>query len=372
MSIFDRKPALRWVTPLAFVAVVAGTTGVVATATAKDTLKPISAQDLLVKVQQAKVDTLSGTVVQNSDLGLPSVPGLTTSSGASLTSLLSGTHTLGVWYDGPDKSRLQVQGGNDETDVIVNGKDVWQWSYKGNTATHRTLSAPTSGQAKRQAEPPADVPKTPEEAATKALAAVGDTTDVTTDGTAEVAGINAYELVLTPKDDKSQITQVRIAVDGATFIPLRVQVLAGQPKPVFDVAYSTLSYDRPDEAQFTFKAPEGAKVKEVAPKTDTGKTEAAKKPTKKELQARQADSAGTKVVGKGWSSVVVSKVGDAATGSTNAQLQQVLGALTKVDGTWGSGRLFRGTAVSAVLTDDGRVAVGSVKDPQLLYDALAK
>lgn len=371
MSIFDRKPVLRWVTPLAFVAVVAGTTGIVATATAKDTLKPISAQDLLVRVQQAKVDTLSGTVVQNSDLGLPSVPGLTTSSGASLTSLLSGTHTLGVWYDGPDKSRLQVQGGNDETDVIVNGKNVWQWSYKDNTATHRTLTAPSGDKRKPQSDLPADMPKTPQEAASKALAALGDTTEVTTEGQAEVAGINAYELVLTPKDDKSQITQVRIAVDGTTFMPLRVQVLAGQPKPVFDVAYSDLSYDAPDNDQFTFKAPEGAKVKEMAPQVH-----ATKKPSTKELQARKAQQAehadDTKVVGTGWSSVVVSKVGDAASSSTNAQVQQVLSALPKVSGSWGSGRLFRGTAVSALLTDDGRVAVGSVKDPQQLYDALAK
>jgi outer membrane lipoprotein-sorting protein len=373
MNIFARKPVLRWVAPLAFVAVIGGTTGIVATATAKDKLPDISAQDLLVRVQQAKVDTLSGTVVQNSDLGLPSVPGLTTSSGASLTSLLSGTHTLGVWYDGPDKSRIQVQGANDETDVIVNGKDVWQWSYKDNTATHRIMKAPAVPNKADKARPlPTDAPKTPQEAAAKALAALGTTTVVTTDGTATVAKINSYELVLTPKDDKSQVSQVKIAVDPNTYLPLRVQVFAEQPKPVFEVAYSSLSYDRPDAAQFDFKAPAGAKVKNVAPDSPaTGKA-----PTKKQLQdhkAKQAEHADdTKVVGTGWSSVVVSKTGQAGSGSTNDQLQQVLAALPKVSGSWGSGHLFRGSAFSAVLTDDGRVALGSVKDPQLLYDALAK
>jgi outer membrane lipoprotein-sorting protein len=370
MSIFDRKPVLRWVTPLAFVAIVGGTTGILATATAEDTLPAISAEDLLVKVQQAKVDTLSGTVVQDSNLGLPSLPGVA-SNGASLTSLLSGTHTLGVWYAGPDKSRLQVQGTNDETDVIVNGKDVWQWSYKDNKATHRTLTAPTDEQQKSmQSQAPADLPKTPEEAAQRALAAIAPTTQVTTEGSDEVAGIKAYELVLTPKDSNSLVTQVKIAVDGTRFIPLRVQVLAGQPDPVFQVAYSNISFDRPDDAQFTFKAPPGAEVKEVAPKADRAKD----KLTAKELKARKAEQAAhaddVKVVGQGWSSVVVSKT-DQAAGQAPAQLGQVLNALPQVSGTWGKGRLLSSAAFSAVITDDGRVAVGSVK-PELLYDALAK
>ena len=55
----------------------------------------------------------------------------------------------------------------------------------------------------------------------------------------------------------------------------------------------------------------------------------------------------------------------------DAQLASVLGSLPKVDGAWGSGRVFEGTAFSAVLTDDGRLAVGAV-GPELLYDALAK
>jgi outer membrane lipoprotein-sorting protein len=370
MNIFERKPVLRWVAPLAFVAVLGGTTGIVATATAEDKLAPISAEDLLVKVQNAKVDTLSGTVVQDSNLGLPSLPGVG-SDDASLTSLLSGTHTLGVWHSGPDKARLQVQGTNDETDVIVNGKDVWQWSYKDNTATHRTLTAPTAEQRKSfEGDAPADLPKTPEEAAQRALDAVAPTTQVTTDGTAEVAGIQAYELVLTPKDDNSLVTQVRIAVDGTRFIPLRVQVIAGAADPVFQVAYSNISFDRPDDAQFTFKAPPGAEVKEIAPKADqsTGKL------TQKQLEARKAEHEAkaddVKVVGQGWSSVVVAKT-DSTASDTPAQLDQVKNALPEVSGTWGKGRLLSSAAFSAVVTDDGRIAVGSVK-PELLYDALAK
>jgi outer membrane lipoprotein-sorting protein len=373
MSIFDRKPTLRWVAPLAFVAVVGGTTGIVATATADSPLKNISAQDLLVRVQQAKVDNLSGTVVQNADLGLPAIPGMG-GSDASLTSLISGSHTLGVWKSGSDKMRLQVQGTNDETDVVVNGKDMWQWSYKDNKATHRTLTAPAGSKQDKKAELPADAPKTPEEAAAKFLSAVGPTTEVKTDGTANVAGIDAYELVLSPKDDSSLIDSVRIAVDGENFLPLRVQVIAGEdaPKTVFQVAYTNISFDQPSASQFEFNPPPGAKVTEVAPKADKQDSKA---PTKKELEARKAEhgdlAADTKVVGEGWSTVVVSKVDTKDMAGSSEQLDQVLKALPTVNGKFGSGKLLSATAFSAVLTDDGRIAVGAVA-PEKLYDALAK
>ena len=368
MSIFDRKPALRWAAPLAFVAVVGGTTGIVATATADNTLPKLSAQDLLVKMQQADVDTFSGTVVQTSNLGIPDIPGMSRSDGTSMTSLLSGTHTLGVWYAGPDKARLQVQGTNDESDVVVNGKDMWSWSYKANKASHRTLTAP-SGADDKVRDLPADLPKTPQDAAKQALAAITPTTEVTTEGSKSVAGIDTYELVLTPKDENTKVSQVRIAVDGTRFVPLRVQVIAGQQAPAFNVDYSKISFDRPDDSQFAFKAPPGAEVTEVAPKASRPEGKA---PTKKELEARKAEAAeDTKVVGTGWSSVVVSKMPATDNGSKPNPMDQVLTSLPEVSGSWGKGRLLNGTAFAAVVTDDGRVAVGSV-DKKTLFEALDK
>jgi hypothetical protein len=192
---------------------------------------------------------------------------------------------------------------------------------------------------------------------------------VSTAGTAKVAGINAYELVLAPKDADSLVTQVRIAVDGTRFIPLRVQVIAGQPKPAFEVAYTKINFDRPDDSHFTFTPPPGAKVTEVAPKGERSTTKA---PSKKEIEARKAEVADkVKVVGQGWSTVVVGKTDAKRSDQSSGQLGQMLSSLPKVSGSWGSGRLLSGTAFSAVVTDDGRVAVGSVK-PDLLYKALSK
>ena len=371
MSIFDRKPALRWVAPLAFVAVVGATGGVVATADAQDTLPPISAADLLVKMQQSKVQDFSGTVVQNSDLGLPSIPGVGGSDDASLTSLVSGSHTLDVWHAGTDQARLRVQGKLDESDVITNGKDVWTWSYKDKTATHRTLTAPTAAQtSEAQKSAATEAPKTPQEAATKVLAALEPTTVVSTGRNAVIAGQNAYELVLTPKDSGSLVSQVRIAVDSDNFMPLRVQVVAGD-KEAFAVYYTKVDFSRPSAEQFTFKAPAGTKVTEAAPHRATPTTGR----TTQQKKAQQAKAAKaqqqTKVVGHGWTSVLVTKVPSGAAESSKGQLASVLQALPEQHGTWGSGRVLKGTAFTAVLTDDGRLAVGSV-DQKTLLAALDK
>ena len=83
------------------------------------------------------------------------------------------------------------------------------------------------------------------------------------------------------------------------------------------------------------------------------------------------------MVGKGWNAVVVAKVGHlhargdrgGPNAGTNPRSGNPLAALPKVSGSWGTGRLLSGTLVSAVLTDDGRVAIGAVP-AERLYSAL--
>ena len=52
-----------------------------------------------------------------------------------------------------------------------------------------------------------------------------------------------------------------------------------------------------------------------------------------------------------------------------AELQGLLSSIPEVSGTWGKGRVIDGTLFSAVLTDDGRIAVGAVA-PEALFAAL--
>lgn len=370
MRLFESRPALRWLAPVAVVAVVGASGLVAATAEADPKLPPRSASELLVDVQSASLDGLSGTVVQRSDLGIPAVPGAggpSGSGGSDLTSLVAGSHTLKVWYSGPDKARLALLGRLGESDVILNGRDVWTWSSDDNAATHRRLPA---GEAKQR--PPqarggvaAEVPKTPQEAAEKVLAAVEPTTEVSTDSAVTVAGREAYALVLRPKDEATLLSEVRIAVDGETHIPLQVEAFAGD-RSVFDVSYTAVDFARPDDAQFAFNPPPGAKVTQVPAPTAKDQAQAKKQAAQAQKRAKAADR--PTVVGQGWSTVMITKTDG---GRPTGQLGAMLNSLPKVSGAWGSGRVLAGPAFTVVVTDDGRVAAGSVK-PERVYEALAR
>ena len=93
------------------------------------------------------------------------------------------------------------------------------------------------------------------------LAKVGPTTAVSVDSNVTVAGQAAYELVLAPKDARSLVGQVRIAVDGSNGVPLRVEVLArGATTPAFQVGYTAIQFVTPAPADLSFTPPPGAKV----------------------------------------------------------------------------------------------------------------
>jgi outer membrane lipoprotein-sorting protein len=350
-------------------------------------------------VQNASVAAMSGTVVQKADLGLPELPVQTSGRGSSdFTSLVSGTHTLKVWYDGDDQQRLALLGTLGESDVVRNGTDVWTWSSQDNAATHYQLPNRPDGSAAPDPSVPA---YTPQQAADAALAAIDPSTNVTTDGTASVAGRAAYELVLTPKDNRSLIGEVRIAIDGEQHIPLQVEVTAkGAATPAFQVGFTQISFETPDAAQFTFTPPPGATVTD----STLGQGDAAQaQPGVAQSHATPAGPAAEpKVVGTGWTSVVVATLpttpatpatpdstdataptppaSDAPTGPTDPaagqraagnELQSILGSLPQVSGAWGSGRLLQSALVSVLLTDDGRVIAGAVA-PELLYEAAAQ
>src|SRR3954447_10235836 len=190
---FRSRPALRWLVPTAAAVVVIGGGAAAGTlvASADPALPSRSAAQLLVDLQTAKVDGLSGTVVESADLGLPNLSGLTGGSGGTdITKLVAGSNTARVWYAGDTKARLALLGTFGETDVVRNGTDVWLWQSRDNTAQHIQIPADA-----RTPHATPSLPMTPQEAADQALAAIDPTTSVSTTGSAKVAGRNAYELV---------------------------------------------------------------------------------------------------------------------------------------------------------------------------------
>lgn len=350
---FTSRPALRWLVPVAALAVVAGVTGTVLRADAAGALPPRSAKQLLVDLQTARPEPFSGTVVQQAELGLPELPSTQGGEGSSeLSSLVSGSHTLKVWYDGPQRFRLALLGTLGESDIIRNGRDVWTWSSQEKSAQHRTLPEDSTKPETGVIPDASQLPRTPQEAADQALAALDPTTKVTTDGTARVAGLDAYQLVLTPRDGRSLVGQVRLAIDAKTHLPLQVQVYArGVAEPAFQVGFTRISFGRPSADHFTFTPPPGTKVEQVKPQPDT-KPDKAKQPN--------ADAQEPRFVGKGWLTVVTVKL------PAKERPTELVQSLPRVSGSWGSGRLLKGSLFTVLFADDGRVLAGAVA-PERLY-----
>lgn len=346
----------RWVWVLAAGALaVASVTGLsVRSAVADPVLPQLTPAELLTRVAQAQPAGFAATFDENSDLGLPSLSGISGSEGDDLQSALSmltGDHTVRVWLAGQEKSRVALVDGSAETAAIRNGDQLWLWSSAKQQARHATLTV---------GEKPTVAPMSPTEAVQRLLAAVEPSTDVVTSGTGTVAGRPVYQLVLTPKDDASLVGQVRISVDATEFVPLAARVIADDGSDAISVAATSVDFGRPDDSIFAFTPPPGAEVSELR------QPAASKHPATSGKPAKNAEK--PTLSGSGWTTVAVAKLDTAKADQTAASL---LASLPEVSGTWGRGRLLSTALVNAVITADGRVAVGSVT-PERLYAALAR
>jgi outer membrane lipoprotein-sorting protein len=354
----------RWAIPAGALVITGGVLAgsLITAAQAAPGLPARTAAQLLAEVADSTPPPLTGTVVETASFGLPSLPA--TGNPTSLSSLLTGSHTIRVWYASPGHFRLAVPQSLSESDVIRDGRTAWLWQSTLNKVTKFTLPAHAAASA---------VPKqplTPQQAAQQVLAAVGPTTTVRVDSNVTVAGQAAYALVLAPKDARSLIGQVQIDVDGHNGVPLRLQVFArGSSSPAFQVGYTDIAFVKPAAADLSFTPPPGATVTQV----NLSDHPAA---------ARDHPRPDVTTTGSGWLTVLElpsSELtsGPSAPGSGRspgddaAVLRTLLAAATPVHGAWGSGRLLRTSLVSVLITDQGHAFVGAVQ-PSVLYAAAAQ
>jgi outer membrane lipoprotein-sorting protein len=354
-----RRQLLRWLVPAVAAGLVALVTGGVLSANANPNLPARSAAQLLAAISHPKQAGFSGTVVEKASFGLPDLSALGIPAGDAVTgplSLLSGSHTIRVWYGSPTKQRIALLDTFGELDLFRHGNSLWQWNSDTRTAIHRTLPS-DSGLFSTPGQPLG-----PDQAAREFLGMVQPSTTVTTDRTAVVAGRPAYVLALSPKQAGSRIGQVRISVDGATMVPLGVQVYdRDTARPVLDVSFTRFDTSAPSEDNFDWTPPAGVTIQRAPAQTDLLPG-----------LAQVASKAAVSTVGSGWTSVlkVTGLPTRAVLGTQSPQAATLLGLLPAVKGGWGSGRLLQSPMLSALITDDGRAFVGAV-DPSVLYAAAA-
>ncbi|MFE7511830.1 LolA family protein [Streptomyces sp. NPDC057540] len=383
------RKASRFIVPVAVAGVAAATIGLVPAlaASGDPDLPEITAQQLIEKIAASDTQTLSGTFKISTDLGLPSLGGLASGLGGlggggsssadpseKLTELVSGSHTLRVAADGPERQRLTLLDGSDEYSLIHNGDDVWGYDSKSNEAFHE------KGAGSGAPEEEQKLPGTPKELADEVLKAAGDTTSITVGGTAKVAGRDAYQLVIKPKQAGSTVESVKIAVDAANGTPLKFTLSSVEGgKPVVDAGFTKIDFGRPAASEFTFKAPKGAKVTE-------GAAQKAAEESGDDLpegfeggfpglgKGFGGSGEGLNVIGEGWTSIAKIDTGAPAP-KTDEAPKEIQGFLDsfgdKVTGKFGSGTVFSTKLVNALLTDDGKVYVGAVTKDALVDAANA-
>ncbi len=88
---------------------------------------------------------------------------------------------------------------------------------------------------------------------------------VTVSGQTTVAGRQSYVLTVTPTSSTTTLGSLQVAVDGKTFVPLRVQVFArGDTQPMLSAGFTSVSYGSNAASLFTFSPPAGATVRHTA------------------------------------------------------------------------------------------------------------
>ncbi|MFD7292672.1 outer membrane lipoprotein carrier protein LolA [Streptomyces sp. NPDC059897] len=397
-----RRKAVRYAVPVAVVGVAAATIGLVpALASSGDPdLPDITARQLIEKIAKSDTQQLSGTVKISTDLGLPSVGGAgggglmgggeqeggksSADPQSKLTELATGSHTLRVAADGPDRQKLSVLDDASEYSVIHNGDDLWAYDSKSDEAYHAQSEKGSGDDAKKA---PKGVPATPKELTDEILKAGGDTTSFSVDGTSQVAGRDAYRLQIKPKQAGSTVGAITVSVDAKTGTPLKFSLTpAGGGAAVVDAGFTKVDFAKPAASTFDFKPSKGTKVTEADDLKKAQRHEGAAKHENlkpEDLKADDLKAGGLddlNVIGKGWTSVAELKLpkeaAGLAAGKGSAEMppdaQKFLSSLgDRVKGEFGSGTVYSTRLVNVLVTEDGKAYAGAVTKDALVKAANA-
>jgi outer membrane lipoprotein-sorting protein len=314
-----------------------GLLAVPAGACAQPALPPVEPEELVRSVLAADPQPLAGAVELENGLGLPALPGVPQAA--------NGTSTARIWSDGDRRGRVQLPTETGERTFVSDGETFWAWNSE-----DRTVRRIPEGEHERDtanADPGA--------AAAEAIAKLRPTSVISVDGTSEVAGRPAYDLVLAPAStERTLLREVRVAVDAEHRMPLRLTVLAtGSADPALRIGFTDIGFGPQDPELFRFTPPPGAKVED------------AQRP-----DGHRAGDAEPAMVGDGWDTVLVATA-PRPDAERPERLPDIAELGRPINGPWGSGRLITSAVASMVVTDDGRVAVGAVPE-QVLTEALAR
>jgi outer membrane lipoprotein-sorting protein len=397
-----KRTLVRWIPAVLAPALIATTAiGLSVSANATVDLPDKSASQILQLVNTNPDIAFSGRVVKKAQLGLPPMnimPDISQSmideaaknmpeemmdflpqasaqgSIALALEFAAGTHRANIYVDGVDKARVQVLDMLSERNFIRNGSDLWFYDASKQVVKHSVISASDEDEAKNQAlalwnanstKLPFDV-TSPAAVADYFLAQAGKDTVFTVGSDAKVAGRGVYQLNMSPKSSGSLVESIALSIDAATGLPLAVSVKAvSESAPAFEITFESISFEKPDAANFNFVVPAGAKVEKVAlPSKQDLEKNSGKALTEEDEKLASAEL--EKLMAQGWAAVVEIPADKVPAEISALKANKLYTELTK---SVAGGRIFTTALMNIFFADDGRIFAGSVTQQRLLEAA---
>ena len=403
-----KKISRRWLPAVLAPVLVASSVFVTGQARAVD-LPDKSAAEILAMITTDENLAFSGRVVKKADLGLPPmnlIPDISQSMVDEMTEklppemadfipqasiegelalileFLAGTHNANVFVDGPTRARVQVLDLLSERNFIRNGKDLWFYDAMKSEAIYAEIDPTQEAEAKSAleawltssaAEFPFEI-TSPASIANYLIDEAGESTNFSVDEDASVAGRDAYQLIMTPKAAGSLFESVKIAIDAGTGLPLAVTAHAvGKSDPAFEVAFASISFEKPSASIFEFTPPAGTTVEKIGQENLAALAE--KEMSKDQLNTpslsdqdrKDAEAELERLRSEGWAAVLHLPSEQVPPAFLDAlRSNRLFDELTrKADG----GRVFKATLFNIYFADDGAIYAGAVTVDRLLAAA---
>lgn len=193
----------------------------------------IGVDQLRQRIESSASQQYTGYARTQAELGLPSLPDLD-----NLTTLLSGTSDVRVWFAAENDNRVDVIDTIGERDVYQTPQGTFTWDYASNLLTEVLgtipLRLPTAGDL------------VPPELARRVLS-MDPSDPVTSLPPMRIAGIDAAGLRIRPTDPATTVAQVDIWADPDNGLPLQVQITArGGTKPILVSRFLDVTLGAPD------------------------------------------------------------------------------------------------------------------------------
>ncbi len=206
-----------------------------------------SAGELVEAVRRSAATGYSGYAEAVGGLSLP-----LTEDFSGLTDLFGDRSRLRVWWRGDQDWRVDTVLAGGETGVRRDAEGLWTWEYERGTALRTT-------------DPAVRLPRGADlepGALGRRLLSESRPPELSRLPARRVANRSAPGLRLRPADPGTTVDRVDVWVDGATGVPLRVEVYgAGSGRPVVETAFLDFSAERPGPGRTRFAPPYPGRVR---------------------------------------------------------------------------------------------------------------